>query len=304
MRTLLATAALCLTWWSAEASAQPWREAYDAGDYAKAAAILQPMIVESVSETGASPDARATEVLAEMYAKGLGIDRDAAMSCALFNHAERAARTGSIGGDRADLVRHTDDTARISKRREEHCGALSAPERIDAIQLLGCPTAHFPKHTFQLSVTDTVEVDRQGVRLRYDNFEQSDELTLFACALQVAHVRYSRVDPPAGSSGTARHFVELFTWSAVSRDKPQIALIWQVREIIGREIKPQALEFVEHAPRQWPLPAWSPSSTDVQLTMDGAGNVRWQFTSSGTPHGMFEHEPRPRASSARIEPRR
>jgi hypothetical protein len=305
MRTLLTTAVLCLTLWSAHASAQPWREAYDAGDYAKATAILHPMIVEAIAETGASPNAAATELLADMYAKGLGVAADTIMACALLTHAERAAGAVDVRGALVSPVSHRDNAARLSTRREEQCGRLTDAERIESIHLLGCPTAAFPPHTFQLSATHSIRVDRQGIRVRHGNVERSDELTLFACALDVAHVRYSRVEPPVGSTSAARHFLELFTWSAVSSNEgPQVALVWHVREIVGSELKPRAMEFIEHAPRTWPMPAWAPAVTHVDLLMDSLGNVRWQFASNGAPTGVFEHEPAARAGHARTQPRR
>jgi hypothetical protein len=305
MRTLLTTAVLCLTLWSAQASAQPWREAYDGADYAKATAILLPMIVEAIAETGATPDAAATELLADMYAQGHGVARDAMMACALLTHAERAAHAGDAGSDVASAMSHRANAARVSARRKEQCGRLTDAERIESIQLLGCPTNAFPLHRFQLSTTHSIAVDRQGIRVRYNDVERSDELTLFACALDVAHVRYSRVEPPAGSTTPARHFLELFTWSAVSVDEgPQVALVWHVREIIGSELKPRAMEFLEHAPRSWPMPVWSPAATHVDLIMDTLGNVRWQFASNGAPTGVFEHEPAAHSGRAQTHPRR
>jgi hypothetical protein len=305
MRTLLTTAVLCLTLWSAQASAQSWREAYDAGDYARAAAILQPMIVEPISETGATPDASATELLADMYALGQGVGRDPMMACALLTHAERGASAEDVDSNLASAARYRDNLARLAKRREEQCGRLTHAERIESIRLLGCPTNAFPTHTFQLSATHSVAVDRQGIRVRHNDVERSDELTLFACPLDVAQVRYSRVEPPAGSSSPARHFLELFTWSAMSSDEgPQVALVWHVREIVGSELEPRAMEFLERAHQTWPRSLWSPAVTHVDLVMDRLGNVRWQFAANGGPAGVFEHLPSARSRHARSQPRR
>ena len=61
------------------------------------------------------------------------------------------------------------------------------------------------------------------------------------------------------------------------------------------------MEILHHAPPAWPAPALSPALAQVELTMDGVGNVKWQFAPEGSPAGLFESEAaasRPRPSHA------
>ena len=70
----------------AVASAQPWLEAYEAGEYAKVADLLHEIV--SDPEKVLHGDSGALRVLAQMYRDGLGVPRDPIGACSLAQDAE------------------------------------------------------------------------------------------------------------------------------------------------------------------------------------------------------------------------
>ncbi len=64
---------------------QSWAEAYTAGDYARAAALLQPIVMKQQQRMGvdSAPDPAPARHLAVMYERGSGVVRDPILACAL-----------------------------------------------------------------------------------------------------------------------------------------------------------------------------------------------------------------------------
>ena len=71
----------CTAW------AQPWADAYRAGDYRKAVDLLEPLVI-GVEPLPADPEP--ARHLAMLYAQGLGVARDAALACAMAQTAASA----------------------------------------------------------------------------------------------------------------------------------------------------------------------------------------------------------------------
>jgi hypothetical protein len=66
------------------AAAQPWMDAYKAGDYARAARLLQPIIMKQQQGVDTDPaDPGPARHLALVYARGSGVARDPILACAL-----------------------------------------------------------------------------------------------------------------------------------------------------------------------------------------------------------------------------
>jgi hypothetical protein len=74
----------------AVASAQPWRDAFRAGEYAKAADLLHDIVSDPENVLHGNPDA--LRLFAEMYRDGLGVPRDPIAACSLAQDAEMAAQ--------------------------------------------------------------------------------------------------------------------------------------------------------------------------------------------------------------------
>lgn len=278
MRMPILVAALAVL--PATAAGETWRDAFQAGDYPRAAALLHPLVLDR-ADAVVLPEAEATEHLGLMYAAGLGVTADGVMACALLDLAHAAARAER--NDRA--------SARIDQRRAAHCSRLGESQRREAAGLLGCFTSSFPDHTFTIARGHDVEVTRRGLRVRFEEIETTEQLTLFACAAEVPLVRYVRVEPRTRDL-PARHFIELFTWSRLSFDgRPGRGFIWHVREIVAASARPVAMEILVEAPAAtWPSPPVTPGLTHVEMKMDAQGNVRWRFPSQEGLAGIFQRE--------------
>ncbi len=290
-------AALFMLLSPAGAAAQSWLDAYNAGDYRTAAALLRPLVIEPPPEQ-MFPDASAAEHLASMYAHGLGVKSDAVLACSLFQIAELAAHAeGSVAQDVESYRREGARRAQFITRREAHCDRLSETERADAGVLLGCFTDDFDPYHFELAGDHTVDVMRGGVRVRYGKTGSVQPLPANGCIADVPLVRYTRTEGPPPTTAS-RHFIEVYSWSRVNREGRR-ALVWHLWEIVGGEVQGRAMEtLATHAGTDWPPPALSFAVADVRLEMTAAGEVAWQFNGETNRHGVIgviESPPRTRA---------
>jgi hypothetical protein len=278
--------------------AQEWREAYAAGDYSRAAALLHPLILGVFAGPDVSADPEAFEALARLYATGLGVPQDPVLACTLFDHAHRGVMNVHPGDDVDSVKRYMANSARVERLRIEHCNRLGQAERDESIRLLACPTAPFPPHTLDidLAVGHTLEFDRRGLRIRRGLTEHSsnlNELSLFGCPAAFELVRHARADPPSGAARKPRHFLELFTWTLMSHNgQPQMGLLWHVFEIGESGWAPRGFETLAFVSPRWPLPSPPATSTTVEFEMQPDGAVRWKFSGDAGPTGVFERQPR------------
>ncbi len=295
--------AMCVSLCALPVSAQGWRDTYEAGDYQRAAALIHPMLVSVVAfpDGIGGGDAVAFEALADMYATGRGVEQDVVLACAVMDHAARAAlgaeavkavRSAPPGQELAAALRYKAEIERLDGRRAQLCGRLGEAERAESMRLLACPTATFPPHLYDVGEGRSIEIDRRGLRMRHDGGEWFQQH--LDCPLAFELVRYSRVDPPAGAAGRARHVLELFTWEAVWKEAGEraLALRWRALEAVGVSLRIRAQEVVGFAPVAWPLrrpPSWA---TTVDFRMTAAGDLRWTFVERGAPSGVFERESR------------
>ena len=108
------------------AAAQPWADAYRAGDYRKAADLLHPVVIDQ--HLNLATDPAPARHLAILYARGLGVARDAIAACSLAQISDMAAHMGGI--------KYADDVVAYEASLEEsqrfmrgHCEGLTAQER-------------------------------------------------------------------------------------------------------------------------------------------------------------------------------
>jgi hypothetical protein len=305
--TRLILAALLTTAVSTSAAAQSWFDAYAAGDYRTAAAILHPLVL-NLADGEIFPEAFATERLALMYAQGLGVRADPILACSLFNMAERAAEMQRPIAQDVESVREAlARSARFTQRREDQCSRLREEERREAASILGCFTASFPPHHFELAPAHTVDVKRSGVSVRKGREEQVDSLGIQGCVAEIALVRYTRTEPPASMAvGGPRHFIEVFSWSLrnATGKKTTRTLNWTVREVLGTQVLFRAQEILlEDSTPGWPAPPLSFGLSDVTLQMVPSGEVTWRFDLLGNHHGVIERIPRTRAGVSSTPPK-
>lgn len=297
MLTRWTLAALFTIACAAQAAAQPWRDAYETGDYRAAAALLHPLVMDRPPEQ-LFADASATELLASMYAQGLGVPADAVLACALFDFAARSdsGKPGPLPHDLDGFLAQRSRRAQLEEMRASHCGRLDAPQQAEAGRLLGCFTADFPGQHFDLGAGRAVDVTRSGIVVRTGKEESLDNLDVGNCTAEIALVRYTRAEAETTSTAV-RHFIEVFAWTRVWREgRAARALVWTLREVIGAHAVLRAMEtLVDNDTPAWPAPPLSFALADVALKMAPSGDVTWRFGAGEKRERVLEAPPRRRA---------
>jgi hypothetical protein len=263
------------------ASAQPWADAYKAGDYQKAADLLHPLVIHGVVQSD-SGDPEPPRLLAIMYAQGLGVPQDLIAACSLAQVVSMATRFGApryaqnIGAYDA-AVKEADGFA------NKHCDGLSSWDRMTASVSIGCFAFGMPEQFLMLG-TEAVSVGRGGIWLRDARPERPEQL--MNCPMSIGRVRAVTIEPPADAAPGvgARYFVELVGWLGGQRpgaSLPRYALQWQMYELRERKFQPLTLELFDETD-SWPQPAL-PQNFDRRLTIEmiRSGHVRWRM--EGTP---------------------
>ena len=259
------------------ASAQPWRDAYQAEDYRTAADLLHPLVSQlQMQPESADPDP--ARHLATMYAQGLGVSPDVITACSLAQVSGMAMQMAApkfaqnIAAYDASLK---DADAFISK----HCDGLTERDRTVASQTVGCFAFGMPEEVFTLG-TQTVQVGRGGIRLA-DALEDKP-VPILNCPLLIARVRALTIVPPADAAPgvVARHFVEVLYWEGGQKEGESTlsyVLEWQLYEVLEKKIQIPTMQEVDVADK-WPTPAL-PQNLDARLTIEmiRSGHVRWRI---------------------------
>jgi hypothetical protein len=270
---------LCLV--ACAASAQTWEDALKKGDYQTAAALLHPLVVESLVNP-ISSDPEPARQLALMYTRGLGVTVDAVMACGLAQVSGRAVQPGAI----QTVAEMTAYDARVKAADDfvhTLCDSLSERDRNDANRI-GCFSFGMPDEVLLLG-REGIRVDREGIRLASDadgRFEAPVN-----CPQLIARVRALTFEPSgdAPDGVKPRYFVDVLAWRAgQSAGDPKAlrySLDWQLYELRGRKLElvmVQDLTFSD----SWPSPALPPDfDTRFSIEMIRTGHVHWKM--DGTP---------------------
>ena len=183
------------------AAAQTWADAYQSGDYHKAAVLLQPL----ASDMGSRDPAPARH-LAMLYAQGLGVARDPIAACALAQASEAAAHMAEA----RNVVAYEASLEESDQFVHQHCDYLPEQDRLTATLSMGCFAFDMPEETLTIG-RQTVLVGRGGIRLA-----DTPQENLIGCPQVVARVRPLTIAPPSDAAPGvgARDFVELLAWQA------------------------------------------------------------------------------------------
>lgn len=274
---------------------QSWAEAYQAGDYQKAADLLHPIVAE-LTLMFESHDPEPFRHLAVMYARGLGVGRDPVVACALAQMAGGALHMLAPRFADSPLAFQT-AIAESEQFQGELCGPLSNEERMAAGHAMGCYAFGMPEEVLTVG-EHSVRVGRRGIALADDGDEKLRGL--LDCPLIVARVRVTALQPPddAAPGVKARHFLEMFSWHGGwnPRDgRAMYELRWHVYEM-----RDDTLEMVGMWPLDaasiWPRPAL-PADLDARLTLEmiRSGHVRWRLDGAPPKRGwimLAEGKPR------------
>lgn len=261
------------------ASAQPWADAYQNGDYERAADLLHVVVTDAVARTTVNDDPVPARHLAVLYARGLGVEHDPIAACALAQWA-RMAGEQSAPRYASDVRAYERMIARADAFTREHCEQLADTDRLTASRSMGCFAFGMPEQVLELG-RQRVRVGRHGITpADMDDTNASAFTDLFMCPLAVAGVRATSLHPPADAAPgvTARHFVEVFSWHRNPPERPgqmSYVLTWTAYEIRKNVVAPVTFELV-HAADRWPRPGL-PSDLDLRgsLQMIRSGHVRW-----------------------------
>ena len=266
------------------ATAQPWADAYRAGDYRKAADLLHPLVVQLSLQDSA--DAGPVRQLALLYAQGLGVARDPIAACTLAQMADLAEQMVH-GPEDIFAYKARLDQSQLFMRK--HCEPLTSEERDAAGRSMGCFAFGMPEATLALG-SRSVRVGRAGIRLAGTADERGDGLV--NCPLLVARVRtVTTPAPPDAAPGIkGRYFVELLAWYG-GRDPRTSTLTyelqWQMYERRGERLDAVAMEPIETA-STWPSPPL-PLDFDARFTLEmiRSGHVRWRLDGAPPKRGWI-----------------
>jgi hypothetical protein len=289
MRLPLAAIALFVIALQSGVAAQSWRELYERGDFEGAAAVLHALVLDPALSSDKIADVDAIETLARMYWDGKGVLQDRIVGCSFV---QLALAEAGFGAQEPGDPRYV----RIEQLKSATCGTLPEDDRVEAVQMLGCPRYGFDRQVFALDGGRSVEISRRGIRIDDGARQQSTPLPT-TCLERVAIVRHSAVDPPAGAQPDVvpRHFIELYSWRPVSLRSPQRVLQWKLGEIVGSEIEWREMkELGQQGGAVWKDQEVPTDLSDIRLEMSPIGEVRWHFNDrqlEGTLSALPEARP-------------
>jgi hypothetical protein len=265
-------------------SAQTWADAYRAGDYDKAAALLQAAVSRAAGNP-AFDDSDSAEALANMYARGQGVPANPMMACSLARTAGLATQMRIVPGEDVRSGKARLDASEAFVHR--HCDPLPHDDRVTADNAVGCFAFGMREETFAFG-GQTVRIGRRGISIVGTDAEPWE---LMGCPQRVARLRTMSIAPPpdAAPDVKPRHFIEIFMWVPGNRDGAQVySLEWNVYEVRDSRI----LFFVvaqDVATRpDWPevgLPA--EIEKGLTLEMIPSGHVRWKLEGQPPKRGWI-----------------
>ena len=274
-------------------SAQPWRNAHQAGDYAKTAHLLHEIVSDQEHVLrGGDPDA--FRLLATMYRDGLGVPRDPIAACALAQDAEHV----TLMTPPARPMQTMDDAlAYQALQTQAHdfstavCGALSGVDLLAAGRSrAGCYGFGMPEETITLG-SQSVRLSRAGIVLA--GTPERNMGGLFGCHFAIALIRSRTIDVPenAPPSIGPRHFVDLLAWRrnpVPSGSDDTFGLSWQVFEIQGTDVMPRLPDDIMLATSS-SIPQSLPPGIEARATLQmiRSGHVLWRVEGAPPRRGWL-----------------
>ncbi|HXW06712.1 MAG TPA: hypothetical protein VD833_15860 [Vicinamibacterales bacterium] len=271
----------------AQPSPQPWADAYQAGQYEKAADLLYPVVVELAQQL-IQWDPEPFHALATLYERGLGVQRDPIAACALANMAMGA--THMIAPRYAqDVVTYKAVVDAAESFQRDLCVVLSPEDGIAAGRAMGCFAFGMPEGSVQLG-PHMVRFGRAGIALATRPVQEPGNL--LNCPVVVVRVRAFTLEAPdnAAPDVKPRHLLEMLSWiggTPAGGGSPRYALMWEVHEIQKGQLEVVAMEQL--ATREsWPardLPADLASRLHLEIIR--SGHVRWRFDDNPPRRGWI-----------------
>jgi hypothetical protein len=270
------------------ASAQPWADAYNAGDYQKAADLLHPLVVQSVTQPeSADPDP--ARLLATMYAQGQGVTQDPIAACSLAQAVNVAANFVAPNRYAANIAAYDASLKEADAFAHKHCDRLTTRERVVASYSLGCFAFGMPEDVLAFG-SQAVRVGRGGISFADAADKPPEPLT--NCPQLIARVRPLTITPPSDVAPgvAARRFVEVLGWlygQDPHDSTPVYVLQWELYEVRDKKIDQVASAELDVA-HKWPAPAL-PRDLDARLTLEmiRSGHVHWKLEGAPPKSGWI-----------------
>lgn len=283
MPRLLLAAAIVLATSVRVSGADSWKDAYQRGDYAAAATLLQRAVFEPAGNTRAV-DIAALKHLALLYAEGKGVERDAVLACGLLRvHAVQATTA-----PRAGAAARKDAAALV----ERYCMPLTPAQRAAGFAAMSCPRVGMQRGArLALEPDWTIQFnDRSATIARNGETREQPLPGDLVCRSQVLLVRHSQLDAAGGRSPAARHVVELVTLQSGWRAGAIVrALIWQLYEVRGLSLDLAAVQRWEEPGSAWPAPPLPESlARGVSFALRGSGEIEYEIVDAPPRRGRID----------------
>jgi hypothetical protein len=277
----------------AVATAQTWADAYKAGDYQRAAALLQPIVVAQAQSPGALDlDPAPARHLSILYARGSGVDRDPVLACGLARFSDMALHGRPFEGGHDPLTSAMAHEATIKESERftrGTCDGLAKPQQRAASDSVGCFAFGMPEEKLTIG-EQTIWVDRLGVRL--SESANDSGASAHRCLQLVARFGVRTIAPPedAAPGVMVRSFVELLGWQAMTMAGDRgirYVLTWTMFELHGKKLEAVATEHLLSA-STWPSAALPPDfDARFNVEMIRSGHVRWRFAGAPPTRGWI-----------------
>ncbi len=270
---------------------QSWTEAHTAGDYARAAELLQPIVMKQVQTMGAdpAPDPAPARHLAVMYARGSGVVRDPVLACALARVSDMVR-----GGVRVS-IRSADEMFAYKAVLDEseqfvraHCDVLTERQQQAAGFSLSCLAFGLRDEVVMLG-QQTVFIDRAGSRASESAITVS--IQDLDCPGMIMRLRARTIEPPPDAApGVApRELLELVDWQGPQSVEGGLrySLTRHLFEVHGKELVLVAavLQAVDSSPT---IAALAPDfDTRFHIEMIRSGHIRWRLDGAPPERGWI-----------------
>jgi hypothetical protein len=273
------------------AIAQPWAEAYKAGDYGTVIELLQEAVIrqQPTLGTGAQLDAEPARLLADFYGRGVGVAREPVLACGMAMWVEMA-----LAAQPPKPNQHPLEYLAMEKEREKfvasYCRSLGDRERLAASWAISCPMFGFMEESFAIG-EEVVHADRFGL-----HFSQGNTIAAPSnlwCPQLVARLAPRVVSPPADAAPgvVQRTFIELWAWEPghpADGQNGKYFLSWTMFEILRKQLEPVLIESGLMSVNTWPGSAL-PSDFDARFSVEmiRSGHIRWRVDGAPPKRGWI-----------------
>jgi hypothetical protein len=276
---------------SSPALGQSWTEAHTSGDYAKAAELLQPIVMKQVQTMGAdpAPDPAPARHLAVMYARGSGVVLDPILACTLARLSDAVRGAVQVPQQSFDeMVAYKAVLDESEQFVRAHCEALTERQQLAASVSLSCLAFGLRDEVVVLG-QQTLFIGRADSRASESAIHVS--LQELGCPGVIMRLRARTIDPPpdAAPGVAARELLELVDWQGPQTVDGGLrySLTRHLFELHGKELVTVAavVQSVAGGPTLAALA--SDFDSRFHIEMIRSGHIRWRLDGAPPERGWI-----------------